>query len=431
MTQAANYQQKAKRTLPGGWLGDLMMPGDLTVIAAKGRGSRLFDVDGREFLDLACGGGALILGHSHPTIIDAVRHQVELGSTFYTLNDRAIELADKVVDAVPCAGEVRFASTGAEATFYALRLARAFTKKRKIIKFEGSYIGHHDYGMISVTPPLSNTPLSPRLDSAGIPQELADLVIIAPYNDTEKACALIEQHKDDVAAVIVEAVQRAIPPQSGFLEALRETTRRNNVLLVFDEVVTGFRLAYGGAQQYYDVTPDLAAFGKAIAGGYPLSAVAGRSDVMDLADPAKKGTPDYVYFSGTLSGNALCCAASLATLVEMSRPGIYDRLNQMGDRYRNGLADILKHHGIPSQVLGVGSMFQVFFTSDVITDYQTQLRADKNKFEIFSRAMFEKGIFMSRRAKNYISVAHDESDLEMFLESAEHAAKKVSEAKEK
>ena len=410
---------RARRALPGGWLGDLILPDAMMLVAARGKGSHLFDVDGRDFLDLTCGGGSLILGHAHPAVVEAATKQLELGSTFYTLNERSIQLAEAVVDAVPCAEEVRFASAGAEATFYMLRLARAFTGKKKIMKFEGSYVGHHDYGMISVSPPNSNEPLNPHFDSAGIPDELKDLVIVAPFNDAETTCALIERHADELAVVLVEAIQRAIPPDHGFLEALRETTKRCGVLLAFDEVVTGFRLAYGGAQEYYGVHPDLAAYGKALACGYPLSAVAGRADVMELADPARKGAPNYVYFSGTLSGNPLCCAASLATLEELRKPGTYERLSEMGERFRDGLAEVFARHGIEAQVIGVGSLFQIFFIRSAVKNYRTQLRADRAMFETFARDMFAKGIFLSRRAKNYISTAHTEKDLDQFLTAAD------------
>jgi glutamate-1-semialdehyde 2,1-aminomutase len=410
---------RARHTLPGGWLGDLVLPDAMMLVASHGKGSRLFDVDGREFLDLTCGGGSLILGHAHPAVVEAATKQIELGSTFYTLNERSIQLAEAVVDAVPCAEEVRFASAGAEATFYMLRLARAFTGKKKILKFEGSYVGHHDYGMISVSPPNSNQPLVPHFDSAGIPEELKDLVIIAPFNDAETTCALIEQHAGDLAVVLVEAIQRSIPPEPGFLEALRETTKRCGVLLAFDEVVTGFRLAYGGAQEYFGVQPDLAAYGKALACGYPLSAVGGGADIMELADPGRKGSPDYVYFSGTLSGNPLCCAASLATLGELKKPETYEKLSAMGERFRDGLADVFAKHGIQAQVIGIGSLFQIFFIADPVKNYRAQLRADRALFEIFARNMFAKGIFLSRRAKNYISTAHTERDLDEFLTAAD------------
>ena len=416
--KGTDFLERARDCLPGGWLGDLTLPDDTMLVASRGEGSRLYDVDGRGFLDFTMGGGSLILGHAHSSILEAVRRQIELGSTFYTLSDRSIELAEELVKAIPCAELVRFASTGGEATFFALRLARAFTGKEKILKFEGSYIGHSDYGMMSVSPPRSNLYPSPHPDSAGIPSAVQELVMTAPFNNTDIACGLVEEYAAELAAVIVEPVQRSIPPAPGFLEQLRQVTKERGVLLVFDEVVTGFRLAYGGAQEYFGVVPDLAAYGKAIACGFPLSAVAGRAEVMELADPVRKGEPEYVYISGTLSGNPMCAAAALATLQELSRPGVYDGLHEMGERYRRELAALFDEHAIPAQVQGIGPLFQVFFTPNPVTDYRGQTQADRKRFESFVRKMFAQGVFMSRRAKNYLSTAHSESDLEEFLEAA-------------
>ena len=416
--KGTDFLARARASLPGGWLGDLTLPDEMMLIASRGEGSRLYDVDGRGYLDFTMGGGSLILGHAHPSILEAVRRQMELGSTYYTLSDRSIELAEELVKAIPCAERVRFASTGGEATFYALRLARAFTGKEKILKFEGSYIGHSDYGMMSVSPPRPNLYPSHHPDSAGIPAAVQELVITAPFNNADIACGLVEEHAGELAAVIVEPVQRSIPPAPGFLEGLRQVTTERGVLLVYDEVVTGFRLAYGGAQEYFGVVPDLAAYGKAVACGFPLSAVAGRADVMELADPARKGEPEYVYISGTLSGNPVCAAAALATLEELSRPGVYDGLRGMGEQYRMELAALFDEHGVPARVQGIGPFFQVFFTQNPVTDYRAQTQADRKRFESFVRKMFARGIFMSRRAKNYLSTAHGESDLAEFLEAA-------------
>ena len=416
--KGTDFLERARASLPGGWLGDLTLPDEMMLIASRGEGSRLYDVDGRGYLDFTMGGGSLILGHAHPAILEAVRRQMELGSTYYTLSDRSIELAEELVKAIPCAERVRFASTGGEATFYALRLARAFTGKEKILKFEGSYIGHSDYGMMSVSPPRPNLYPSHHPDSAGIPAAVQELVITAPFNNADIACGLVEEHAGELAAVIVEPVQRSIPPAPGFLEGLRQVTTERGVLLVYDEVVTGFRLAYGGAQEYFGVVPDLAAYGKAVACGFPLSAVAGRADVMELADPARKGEPEYVYISGTLSGNPVCAAAALATLEELSRPGVYDSLRGMGEQYRMELAALFDEHGVPARVQGIGPFFQVFFTQNPVTDYRAQTQANRKRFESFVRKMFARGIFMSRRAKNYLSTAHGESDLAEFLEAA-------------
>ena len=272
--------------------------------------------------------------------------------------------------------------------------------------------------MMSVSPPRPNLYPSHHPDSAGIPAAVQELVITAPFNNADIACGLVEEHAGELAAVIVEPVQRSIPPAPGFLEGLRQVTTERGVLLVYDEVVTGFRLAYGGAQEYFGVVPDLAAYGKAVSCGFPLSAVAGRADVMELADPARKGEPEYVYISGTLSGNPVCAAAALATLEELSRPGVYDGLRETGERYRMELAALFDEHGIPARVQGIGPFFQMFFTQNPVTDYRGQTQADRKRFESFVRKMFARGVFMSRRAKNYLSTAHGEPDLGEFLEAA-------------
>ena len=414
-----DYVGRAQRALPGGRLTSFPITNEMMLVASEGKGSRIIDVQGREYLDLTSGGGPLVLGHAHPAVVEAVQAQAAKGSAFVGLHDRAIELAEKLIQVIPCAESVVLASTGAEATYFALRLARAYTKKKKVLKFEGGYHGHHDYAMINVTPPQSNRPLTPRADSDGIPGEILSLMVIAPYNNTAATCALIEKHAHELAAVIIEPVQRTLPAAPGFLERIRETTTRCGVVLIFDEVVTGFRLAYGGAQEHFGVIPDLATYGKALSDGYPLSAIAGKAEIMELADPARQGVSDYAYTSGTLSGNPLCCAASLAALEELARPAVYDKLNKIGDKFREGLSKILADNGIPAQVSGIGSLFQVFFMSEPLVDYQSHFHADREAFDIFTRKMFAKGIYMSRGTKCYVSTAHTERDLDEFLSAAE------------
>jgi glutamate-1-semialdehyde 2,1-aminomutase len=418
---AAETAARARQLLPGGSIGDLTLPGGETFVAASGNGARLRDVLDREFLDLVCGSGAIVLGHAHPSVASAVSEQAKRGTHFYGLTDRALEMAEALVDAVPCAEQVRFTSTGSEATFYALRLARAFTSRDVVLKFEGSYIGHHDYGMFGVKPASSSAPHALRPDSDGVPDAIKQCVLLASYNDIQGTRALIQANQERLAAVIVEPVQRSIPPVPGFLESLRTVTRECGVLLIFDEVVTGFRLAYGGGQERFGVVPDLAAYGKAIANGFPLGAVAGRRDIMELADPGRSGTPEYVYVSGTLAGNPLSCAAGLATLHELRRPGAYETLNQLGEQFRCGLRDLLTEAGIQGCVLGVGAMFQVFFGVDKITDYRTQIAADRQRFVRFWTAMFKQRIFMSSRAKNYLSLAHRPAHVDEFLDAARAA----------
>jgi glutamate-1-semialdehyde 2,1-aminomutase len=424
-SRTADYRRRAQEVMPGGWLGDTTLPAGMPMVNARGRGSRICSVDGNEYLDLACGGGALILGHSHPAVVEAVCRQAELGSHFHGLNDRAVELAERLVAAIPCAEAVRYAGSGAEATFFALRLARAFTGRQKILKFEGAYHGHHDYGLMSVTPPPDGNEPGPRPDSAGIPRPIEDLVLVAPFNDAETACALIEQHASELAAVIVEPVQRSFEPQPGFLEKLRETTKRHGVLLVFDEVVTGFRLAYGGAQEFFGVVPDLAAFGKAIAAGYPLAAVVGPTEIMKLADPGRKPARDYVYVSGTLSGNPLCCAAALAGLTELAHPGVYERLHQMGEAFSAGFASVFAEEGIPVRMAGVGPMFRIFFTEerDPPHNYRSQKSSDQALFVRFAEALFQHGVFMSPRPKSYLSTAHSNDDLALLMDATHKVCK--------
>ena len=271
---------EARRVLPGGTFGNT--PAEL--IIAEGKGSRVRDERGNEYIDYLIGSGPMIVGHAHPEVTAAVQSQLERGTTFFANNPQGIELAAVIVDAVPCADKVRFASTGSEADAFAIRLARAYTRRDKILKFEGGYHGYSDYGLMSLAPRKPGNSSQPIPDSAGIPETIRDDILVAPFNDADAVESLIKEHAGTIAAVFMEPLQRLIPPQPGFLEAMRALTLAHDILLVFDEVVTGFRLAYGGAQAYYGVVPDLCTLGKAIGGGFPLSAVAGRDDIMALFD---------------------------------------------------------------------------------------------------------------------------------------------------
>ena len=257
--------ERAHRFLPGGSLGNLSMD----VVIREGRGSRIWDVSGNEYVDYLLGSGPMLVGHTHPQVVAAVQEQVERGSTFFAGNESAIMLAEEIVKAVPCAESVRFSSSGTEATLYAMRTARAFRGRDKILKFEGGFHGMNDYALMSMGP--VDPPDYPQAvpDSAGIPASVSREMLIAPFNDIETTAAIIERHHDELAGVIVEPFQRLLPPRQGFLEGLRELTKEYEIPLIFDEVVTGFRFSYGGAQEYYGVTPDMCTLGKAVAGGYP------------------------------------------------------------------------------------------------------------------------------------------------------------------
>jgi len=412
--------QRALRVLPGGILGSQRFPDDLQFVIREAKGAYLTDADGRQYLDYLLGSGPMVLGHAHPAVVAAVERQLHRGTTYFLVNEPVIELAEELVRAVPCAEQVRFTSTGSEATFFALRAARAFRRRDKIMKFEGGYHGTHDYAQMSIAPRSPKAFPAPMADSAGIPSAIEGEVLIAPYNDLATTEALIAQYHHDLAAVIVEPYQRVIVPAPGFLSGLRAVTRRYEVPLVFDEVVTGFRLAYGGAQEHYGVVPDLAAFGKIIGGGFPLAAVCGGRELMRHFDPALEGTPEYVSQVGTLNGNPIAAAAGVATLAELRKPGAYDRLRHVGTRVRDGLAAAVKRHGIDAQVTGEPQVFDVMFTDRAIVDYRATLTADRAKLAIFNEHCLRGGIVKGGQ-KIYVSLAHSDADVARTLEVFDRA----------
>lgn len=409
----AQLLEKARQYFPGGALGTFLPPEDLDFVVMRGQGSKVYDEHDRAYIDYVLGSGPMILGHAHPAIVEAVRRQVGMGTSFYGLNSPAIELAEEIVKAVPCAEKVRFVGSGAEATFACLRLARAHTGRTKILKFEGGYHGHHDYTMFGTYAAAPEYPYG-NPDSAGIPAEIQREVLVAPYNDAETSARLIREHRDDLAAVIVEPLQRVISPRPGFLGALRRATNDTGVVLVFDEVVTGFRLAYGGAQQKYGVTPDLTSLAKIVGGGMPLGAVVGRADIMEHANARKKG-PAYTYVSGTLNGNTPSAAAGLATLAELRKPGAYERLEHIGETMRSGLREIVKRRGLTAQVVGEGPLYFLAFTGQEIVDHRSLQSADRAKAAGLERELFKRNIYINLGAKGYVSLAHSDEDLDQTL----------------
>lgn len=408
--------EKARRCLPGGTLGMFGLPEGITIVPAYGRGSKLYDVDGNEYIDFLLGSGPLILGHAHPAVVAAVQEQAARASTFYFINEPAIELAELIVSAVPCADKVRFCSSGNEATFFAMRLARAFTGREKVLKFEGGFHGVHDYAILSMGSAAPYSPV-PRVESAGIPVGASDSVVIAPYNDVETTAAVIDANHRELAAVIVEPFQRSYSPKPGFLPFLREITSRYGIQLIFDEVVTGFRFAWGGAQEYYGVVPDLATFGKIVGGGYPLAAVAGRNEIMELCDNQRKGQSDYVYMTGTLSGNPVSATAGLATLKELKENNLYPRIHELTNRLRDGLRQLFADAGVVAQVTGEGGVLQVVFTGREIVNYQDILSGDKAKAMAFYTTAARHGLFMSVPDKIYVSAVHTDEDIERSLQA--------------
>ena len=405
-------RDKANRYLPGGSIGNMSNG----VVLREGRGGRVWDVSGNEYVDFLLGSGPMLLGHVHPEVVAAVREQLERGSTFFADNEHAIQLAEEICNAMACADKVRFASSGSEATFFAMRAARAFRKRDKILKFEGGFHGMNDYALMSMGP---SAPLEfplPTPDSAGIPKAVESEMLIAPFNDLETTTAIIERYHDELAGVIVEAFQRLIPPKPGFLEGLREITQQYEIPLIFDEVVTGFRFAYGGAQEYYGVTPDLCSLGKVVAGGYPLSAVAGREEIMAQFDPNATQPGEHLPQVGTLSGNPIAAVAGLTTLNILKREGTYEKLFATGRRLMGELQRLLDEAELPAKVVGEPPLFDVYFTTEDVTDHRSTLQADSALFAEFNRLLLERGVIKGS-SKFYVSVAHTEEDVQHTIDA--------------
>jgi glutamate-1-semialdehyde 2,1-aminomutase len=324
-------------------------------------------------------------------------------------------LAAEIVDAVPCAEKVRFVSSGSEADLYAMRLARAYTKRDKILKFEGGYHGMSDYGLMSLSPRRSSNFPRPIPDSAGIPRSLRDEMLVAPFNDLETVASLVREHRQELAGIIVEPLQRVIPPKPGFLEGLRKLATDNGMLLIFDEVVTGFRFAYGGAQEYYGVVPDICTLGKTIGGGFPLAAIAGRADIMAHFDKGSVGEDDFMMQVGTLSGNPIAAVAGLKTLEILKRSGAYDRIFANGRALMDGYGSILQDAGVQARVSGDAPMFDIVFTDREVTDYRSSL-GDQDAMKRCNGLLRERGI-LKGESKYYVSLAHTDEDIRFTLDA--------------
>lgn len=405
MTAASDeLKAKARRFLPNGTLGNFT--GE--VILSRASGSRVWDCDGREYIDYLLGSGPMLLGHAHPKVLRAVRAQLEAGTTFFALNEKAILLAEAIVDAVPSAEKVRFTSSGTEATLYALRLARAATGREKILKFEGGYHGMHDYALMSLQPARISDYPHPIPDSRGISKGVEGSVLVAPFNDLEFAASLIEDYRAELAAVIVEPLQRMLPPAPGFLEGLREATSAHGVPLIFDEIVTGFRLALGGAQQRYGVLPDITTLGKVIGGGFPLAAVAGREQYMAEFDATR--SDDALIQIGTLSGNPIAAAAGLAAIEVLKEPGTYERLHAISNSISSRLESTAVDMGFSARVVGDGPIFELAFRDGPVETYADLLSSDRELMARFANTLRAHGVL--KDSKFYVSIAHDESDVE-------------------
>ena len=417
----------ADRALPGSGLGSYSLADDIRLIYSHGKGSRLWDVDGNEYIDYVGGAGALILGHSHPAVVAAAQQQFERGAhMFGSLNDIAVHLAERLVNDIPCAEKIAYATTGSEATAYAMRLARAFTGRSKILKFEGAYHGNHDYAIVSTFPKETGNYPGGAADSSGQPDETVSTMLVCPYNDLETLGKIVAEHHRDIAAIFAEPVQRIIPAEPEFLHGIRKLCDEYDILFILDEVVTGFRLGYGGAQQWYDVKPDLSTHGKVVGGGGPLSCIAGRADVIKLSDPKLKGQPGYTYFNGTLHGNPVAAAATMAMLDELSRPGTYERLNGFADDLCRETQKVLNQHDIPAIAEHTGSLWQILFMDKTPRNQADVLASDQASMRKLDSLLMKQGQYVLPGVRRFVSTVHSAQDLEDSLRGLDTACREFN-----
>ncbi len=416
MSNAAWFD-RASTVLPAGGFGNF----DHSIFIKRGLGARVWDEDGNELIDYLIGSGPMLIGHGHPEVIEVVEKQLRDGLTFFANNALGVELAEQIVDDMACAEQVRYVTSGGEADMYAIRTARAFTGKPKVMKFEGGYHGMSAEAQMSLAPTqLVNFPNAVP-DSAGIPDSVRDEMLIAPFNDTEFAVSLIAEHADELACVIMEPLQRLIPPAPGFLEAVREACTKHGVILIFDEIVTGYRLAYGGAQEKYGVTPDLCTLGKIVGGGFPLAALAGRKDIMSHFDKGKVGAEGFLMQLGTLSGNPIAAAAGIKTMEILRREGTYDKLRSDGARVMEMFRKHLGDAGHTVQIVGDETLFDLAFIDRDVRDYRDYISADGATNLRFNDLLRARGI-LKPPGKTYICAALMEEDLQVTEEAIEGAA---------
>jgi len=397
---------RAKEVLPAAGFGNF----ENDIIIKEGNGSKVWDEDGNEYIDYLIGSGPMLLGHGNPEVMEAILKQLPQGMTFFANNSKGIELAEEICNAVRCSEQVRYVSSGGEADMYAMRLARAFTGKDKILKFEGGYHGMSAEAQMSLSPSVSVNFPQAVPDSAGIPENIQKDVLIAPFNDLEFIESIVSEYHDQIAGIIVEPLQRIIPPLPGFLEGLRKICDSNNILLIFDEIVTGFRLAYGGAQEKYNVTPDICTLGKIIGGGFPLAAIAGSKEIMSHFDQSSVGKDKWLMQVGTLSGNPIAAAAGLKTMEVLKRDGMFAKLHQRGQEIMDCMSECFERANIHHRIVGDPSLFDVLFINEDVNNYRNSIKADAKLNARFNQGLRKRKIFKAS-AKLYPSLALTDEDI--------------------
>ena len=419
--RSAELFERAHRVVPGGVNSPVRAfkaVGQHPIFIRRGAGCRVEDVDGNRYVDYLASWGPLILGHAAPPVVEAITAAAETGTSFGAPTEREVALAEKIVRAVPSIEMVRMVSSGTEACMSAIRVARAFTRRSKIIKFDGCYHGHAD-GLLVKAGSGALTLGSP--DSPGVPEAYARETLSAQYNDLASVERAFDLYGSDVAAVIVEPIAAnmgVVPPRPGFLDGLRALTREHGALLIFDEVISGFRVAHGGAQELYGILPDLTCLGKIVGGGLPLAAYGGRRDVMELVSPSGP-----VYQAGTLSGNPLATAAGLATLSALERPDAYAELERRSAVLEDGIVDAAERAGVPVTVARVGSMLTVFFSGEPVTDYESARRSDTAAYGRFFWEMIGRGVYLppSQFEAAFVSLAHGDAEIDQTIEAVHQA----------
>ena len=420
--------RRARRVIPGGVNSPVRAYGSVGGVApflVKGRGARIWDADDNEYIDYVGSWGPLVLGHAHPAVLRAVREAAAQGTSFGAPTEREVELAEEVCRALPSVEKVRFVSSGTEASMSAIRLARAATGRDRILKFEGCYHGHVDALLVGAGSGVATLGIP---GTPGVPTSFAELTVQAPFNDLAAVEAALRRWRGEIACILVEPVagnMGCVPPEPGFLEGLRALATRNGALLVFDEVMTGFRVAFGGAQARYRVRPDLTILGKIVGGGLPAAAYGGRRDLMQRIAPEGP-----VYQAGTLSGNPLAMAAGLATLRELRKPGIYEALEARARTLADGLAEAASEAGVELTTAAIGGMFGFFFHPGPVRNFEEAKKSHAERFRVFFHAMLDAGIYLAPSAyeAGFVSLAHRPADVATTLAAARKAMLRAARA---